>query len=393
MSRFQHIIKIAGLIAKNISKQINSEEKESLNLWKNESDDNKKLFNEINNWDNFQERNNTFKSFDAEKAWQQFSLKIEKPRGSIYFMSVLKYAAAIAIPLLLGGVILYFLSGKQNDIIQQTASISPGTQNAIVVLDNGKTINLEDNQMNHLVEDDGSVINNKKGELSYSRVKPKLAKKQLQNTLIVPRGGEYKLVLSDGSKVFLNSVSKLTYPVVFNEEIRQVNLEGEAYFEVEKDASRPFFVNINGMQIEVVGTSFNVKAYTDEDEIYTTLVEGKIKLNTDKSGDEWILAPDQQAILEKNSNEVVVRKVDAQQYIAWKNGVYLFTNQSLEDIMKTLSRWYDFDYEFADEEIKKVSFEGGLNKYDDIYPILDIMQSTGKIKYEINANKITFMSE
>ena len=393
MKRIQHIIKVAGLIAKNISNHINSEEKESLDSWKSESDANRKLFSKIKKWDNFQERNRTYKSFDAEKAWQQFSLQIEKPSARIRFRSVLKYAAAIALPLLLGGVIFYYLSGRQNNITQQTASINPGTQNAIIVLDNGKTINLEDAQWNQLVEDDGSIIHNKKGELSYSNVKPKKAKKELQNTLIVPRGGEYNLVLSDGSKIFLNSISKLTYPVVFDDEKREVYLEGEAYFEIKKDIKRPFLVNINGMKIEVLGTSFNVKAYTDEDEIYTTLVEGKIKLNNEKSENEWVLEADQQAVWEKNSDEVTVRKVDAQQYIAWKNGVYSFTNQPLEDIMKTLSRWYDFEYEFASEDIKKVSFEGGLNKYDEIYPILEIMQSTEKIKYKINGTKITFMSE
>lgn len=379
------------MIAKNISNQINSEERKSLNSWKNESDDNKKLFSKIKNWDNFQERNNTYKSFDAEKAWQQFSLKIKKTNTRVRIMSVLKYAAAIAIPLVLGGIIFFYLSDRQNNVLQQTASINPGTQNAIIVLDNGKMINLEDEELNQLIEKDGSVIHNKKGELSYSSVKPKRTKKQLQNTLIVPRGGEYNLILSDGSKVFLNSVSKLTYPVFFDKDKREVNLEGEAYFEIVKDKSKPFLVNINGMKIEVLGTSFNIKAYTDEDEIYTTLVEGKIKLNTDKNEKEWILTPNQQAVFEKNSNSIVVHKVDAKQFIGWKDGIYSFTNQPLEEIMKTLSRWYAFEYEFANEETKKVKFEGGLNKYEDIYPILEIMQSTGKLKIKVDGNKITFM--
>ena len=391
MKKIHYLIKVAGLIVKNISNQINSEEKENLSSWKNESGKHEKLYNKIVDWDNFQERNKVYESFDAEKAWGQFSHKIDKPKSRVRVMSILKYAAAIALPLLLGGVIFYYLSGRQDNIPQQMASINPGTKNAIIVLDNGRTINLEDEQLNQLIEKDGSVIRNKKGELSYSDVKSKRAKKQLQNTLAVPRGGEYKLVLSDGSKVFLNSVSKLSYPVVFDKNKREVSLEGEAYFEIARDESKPFLVNINGMKIEVLGTSFNVKAYNDDNEIYTTLVEGKIKINIEESDNEWILVPDQQAILEKNSNNVVVREVDAQQFIGWRNGIYSFTNQPLEEIMKTLSRWYNFEYEFTNEAIKNIRFEGGLNKYEDIYPILEIMQSTGKLKIKVDGDKITFM--
>ena len=393
MNRIQDILKFAELIAKYISNHLNSEERERLESWMNESKDNKKLIGKIKNWNNFQERNSAYKSYNTKHAWQQFSLKIEKPDPRIRIISLFKYAATIVLPLLLGGLIFYLLSENRNDITQQTASIDPGTQNAIIVLDDGQTINLEDAQLDLLVEEDGTEIQNKKGELSYTEVKAKKLKKPLKNTLIVPRGGEYKLALSDGSRVFLNSVSKLTYPVVFDDERREVYLEGEAYFEIEKDVNKPFLVNINGLKIEVLGTSFNVKAYTDEDEIYTTLVEGKIKLNTDKNESEWILTPDQQAVLEKSSDDIIVRKVDVQQYIAWKNGIYSFTNQSLGDIMKTLSRWYDFEYEFANEDLKEISFEGGLNKYEDITPILEIMQSTGKVNYEINGSKITFMSE
>ncbi len=392
MKKIQDIIKVAGLIAKNISNQINSEEKETLYFWKDRSEKNKKLYDKITDWDNFQERNQTYKQFDTEKAWGKFSQKINKPTYRIRVLSVLKYAAAIAIPLILGGIIFYNLN-KQNDNTHEIASISPGTQNAIIVLDNGKTINLEDEQLNQLVEKDGSIIRNEKGELSYLNVKSKRAKKQLQNTLIVPRGGEYNLVLSDGSRVFLNSVSKLTYPVVFDNNKREVKLEGEAYFEIVKDKSKPFLVNINGMKIEVLGTSFNVKAYTDDDKIYATLVEGKIKLNTDQNENNWILVPDQQAILKKSSNKVEVREVDVQQFISWKNGMYTFTNQTLEEILKTLSRWYDFEYEFSNESLKSIRFEGGLNKYDDVYPILDIMRSTGKLSYKIDGKKITFIQK
>lgn len=394
MNKIQHTIKIAGLIAKHICNRNTLEEKEELDSWKNESEGNKQVYNKIINWDNFQKRNEVWKSFDAEQAWGQFSRRVNKNKPNLYIKQIAKYAAAITIPFILGGTVFYSLHIKQsNDIKKEVATINPGTQSATIILDDGESINLEKGKLNQLIEKDGSLITNQKGQLSYPEAKASEQKTQLENTLIVPRGGEYTLVLSDGSRVFLNSVSKLTYPVAFNKDKREVTLEGEAYFEVEKEKNRPFLVNIDGVTIEVLGTSFNVKAYSEEDNIYTTLVEGKVKLNTAGNSNECILVPDQQAVIKRNSNNVQVREVDVQQFIGWKNGIYSFADESIEDIIKTLSRWYDFKYEFTNESLKSIHFEGGLNKYENIYPILDIMESTGKLKYRVDGEKIIFMKK
>ncbi|MCE4565810.1 DUF4974 domain-containing protein [Maribellus sp. CM-23] len=394
--RIQHLIQVARLIAKDTSNQISPEEKERLESWKNESKQNLKLYDRIVNWDNFQERNREWESIDADHAWEQFSARIEKERRVLNVRQILIYAAAIMLPLLVGGTVFYYLTVRDgnSELTAESsipvAAINPGTQNAVIILDNGKSIDLENAGIDQLVEKDGSVITNENGQLKYSESK-KSGKEQLRNTLIVPRGGEYTLVLSDGSRVFLNSVSKLVYPVVFDEKTREVSLEGEAYFEIEKDASKPFIVNVEGVKIEVLGTSFNVKAYSEEASIFTTLVEGKVKLNTRGENNDCILLPDQQAVIEKSSHSVAVNEVDVQQFIGWKNGLYSFADQPIEDIMRTLARWYDFEYEFASDSLKAIHFEGGLNKYDNIYPVLDIMQGTGKLKYKIEGKKIIFM--
>lgn len=393
MKDIQQIIKLAGLIAKSICNQTTAEEKEILNSWKNESSNNKTLFSKITDWDNYKKRNQTYQSFDTEKAWARFSLKMSKTHSNKRFLTVFKYAAAVITPLMLGGLLFYYLSNKPAENLQKVAEISPGTKNAVIILDDGKSINLGELKSDQLIESDGTVLNKKDGTLSYSGNTSGQSKKQLKNTLLVPRGGEYSLILSDGSRVFLNSVSKLTYPVVFNNEKREVSLEGEAYFEIAKDTEHPFIVNVNGMKVEVLGTSFNIKAYSDESEIYTTLVEGKIKLNAGENEKDWILSPDQQAILEKSNSRVEIREVDVLQFVSWKNGVFTFADETLEDILKTLARWYNFEYEFDTESLKSIRFEGGLNKYDDIIPILDIMQSTGKLKYEIEGGKITFLQK
>lgn len=397
--KIQRIIELARLIAMNISNQISIKEKEDLDSWRNESGRNEQLYNRIVNWDNFEKRNQSWESFDADRAWAEFSKRQKKNHLEFYPKQIRRYAAAVLIPLMLGGVLYYYFSIEQKNVDKRhntgetIASITPGTSNAVIILDNGESIDLENGEINQLVEKDGSVITNKNGLLNYSGVKESELKDQLKNTLVVPRGGEYTLVLSDGSKVFINSVSKLVYPVVFNESKREVTLEGEAFFEIAKDVNKPFIVNIDGVKIEVLGTSFNVKAYKEESNIFTTLVEGRVKLNTKGNKTECILAPDQQAVVEKNNNNVTVKEVDVHQFIGWKNGVYLFADQSIEDIMRTLSRWYDFEYEFTNESLKLIHFEGGVNKYENIYPILDIIQSTEKLKYKVDENKIIFMKK
>ncbi len=397
--KIQRITELARLIAMNISNQISMKEKEDLDSWRNESGRNEQLYNRIVNWDNFEKRNQSWESFDADRAWAEFSKRQKKNHLKLHPKQILSYAAAVLIPLMIGGVLFYYLSNEQKNVDKRhntsetIASITPGTPNAIIILDNGESIDLENGEINQLVEKDGSVITNKNGLLNYSGVKETKPNDQLKNTLVVPRGGEYTLVLSDGSRIFINSVSKLVYPVVFNESKREVTLEGEAYFEIVKDANKPFIVNVDGVKIEVLGTSFNVKAYKEESNIFTTLVDGKVKLNTPGNKTECILAPEQQAVVEKNSSNVIVKEVDVNQFIGWKNGVYSFADQSVEDIMRTLSRWYDFEYKFMNESLKGIHFEGGVNKYENIYPILDIMQSTEKLKYKIDGNTIIFMEK
>ena len=170
--------------------------------------------------------------------------------------------------------------------------------------------------------------------MNYAENVAQNPKKPIYNTLIVPQGGEYTLVLSDGTRVFVNSMSKLVFPVSFVSNKREITLEGEACFEVVKDSSKPFIVTIKGMQIEVLGTTFNVKAYPTDDQSFTTLVEGKIKLNAGtRASDIRVLEPDQQAVYNPTTAAMVVQKVDAKQFMQWTRGKYIFTNQPLDEIM------------------------------------------------------------
>jgi len=364
MKNIYSIIEISELIARDMTGVLNAQEKESLERWINSSERNQQLYAKIKDGNNISVRNSLYEGIDNKQAWKKVSKGI-----SAY----------------------WYLNEKPNKFQQTTSLIQPGNSNAVLIMANGKSVNLANDTTRNLVENDGTIIKNTNEALSYAGQLPAKKKKTLLNTLIVPRGGEYSLLLSDGTRVVLNSMSKLVYPVSFTGKKREITLEGEAYFEVAKDKTRPFMVNIKGLQVEVLGTSFNIKAYSDDYQSITTLVEGKVKLNSVfQTSNVSYLEPDQQAIFDTSTKGIIIQKIDAQQVIQWITGKYAFTNQTLDEIMKTLSRWYDFQYKFENESLKNIRFEGGLNKYESIDPILDILRKTRKVSVSVKGKEILF---
>ncbi len=391
MEKIKSIIGISELIARDISGQLNQAEKESLNKWLGSAERNQSIYSQIIEGHNLEERNRIYESIDVQHGWEKVSESLISYRKKKVISLIMKYAAAILLPIVLGVTTYWYLNDRPAQLSKTLVEIQPGSSNAVLVLTDGKSVDLSSDLAQSLVEKDGTVIENKKDELSYAGCSGKNLRKVLLNTLIVPKGGEYNLVLSDGSRVHINSMSKVVFPVKFSGNIREISLEGEAYFEVAKDKSKPFIVKVKGVQVEVLGTSFNIKAYADDNHFYTTLVEGKVKLSAgDQSSEAYFLEPDQQAIYDSGSAGITIQKVDARQIVQWTTGRYSFTNQSLDEIMKTLSRWYDFDYRYEDETLKQIRFEGGLNKYESISPILDIISGTGKVHVEVKGKEILF---
>jgi len=241
-----------------------------------------------------------------------------------------------------------------------------------------------------ITEKDGTLIEKTGGKLNYSNPLNEKADQMIHNTITIPRGGEYNLVMADGTRVYLNAMSSFRYPVKFGVKHRIVELSGEAYFEVTKDTSRPFIVKTAAISIEVLGTSFNLNAYDNTERIVTTLIEGSVKINSQKTNQSRLLKPDEQAIFQVNSGQIDINKVDVNLYTAWKNGNLTFYDSRLEDIMITLTRWYSADVLYKNESVKNLRFSGNLNRYGDINQILDILRSTGKINIEINNSTILF---
>lgn len=389
----EEILAISEVIARKLSgEELSDEEEKKLNDWISFSKRNQFLYNRIKDSRNFDQRNKLIRQINTEGAWARYNQKINIDRDQKRSMRWWQYAAAIMIPVFL--FILFHFVQHEKAVQHQLAAerIVPGSKNAMLVLGNGKRIDLEVRDSLDIKEKDGTRITQDDQLLHYHQTTDKVNAEPPINTLIVPRGGEYSLVLSDSSKVYLNSLSRLVFPVNFKSGRREVTLDGEACFIIKKDPVRPFFVHLNGISIEVLGTTFNVNAYGDQGNIITTLVEGKVHLHTkgDESG-EYVLEPDEQAVYNPSSGGgVQVRPVNASDYIQWVKGVYVFNEQSLGEIMQTLSRWYDFNYWFEQQELEHIRFKGGLSKYESIDPILEIIESTGKVKATIKGKNILF---
>ncbi|MBX3257474.1 MAG: FecR domain-containing protein [Chitinophagaceae bacterium] len=263
---------------------------------------------------------------------------------------------------------------------QTPKDILPGTSKASLVLGDGSVIALDAVAVSQIEEGDGTTINKQHGKIIYDNTSGN-STKVVYNTLNIPRGAEYELVLPDGSKVWLNAASYLRFPTRFLEKERTVYLSGEAYFEIAKNAAQPFKVITRGnMEVEVTGTHFNVMAYDDEEFIKTTLTEGKVNIRNGKSITP--LTPMQQAALEKSSGQVDVKKVDIDKEIAWKNGMIGFNDDKLPYIMRQLSRWYDVDVRF-EGSIPQGGYNGSIPRKATLSEVMEILKIAG-VQYRLD---------
>lgn len=319
---------------------------------------------------------------NSDIAWQNIRLTPKHPKRHFW-----KIGVAASILLIVGVYSGYKLHiEKANKIISaENIQIEPGVKKATLVLNSGQKLELE-SKKDTLIKEAEVTIENSNSELNYKKNEkekaPKRAKEIQYNTLIVPRGGEYDLILSDGTEVKINSESILRYPVVFEKGKRNVELIGEAFFHVKTDSLRPFFVTSAEHQVKVYGTSFNVKSYKNDDYIATTLVSGKVTVSSDKKdAAEQLLKPGYQSIYKKESAEFEQKQVDIKEFTAWKDGRFYFRNMPLEEITQILARWYDVDFKFKNKTVKNLTFNGNLKRYDNIQLILNQLGKTNEITF------------
>ena len=305
----------------------------------------------------------------------------------------LRWSIAASIILLVGLFVGRTISGVRDIHEEQELAKSvmqPGTSKAILMMADGKEVVLEQGQnLNILLNERVRVATSSQGIVYEEHGKGMVTEEY--NKLTTPVGGEYSLVLSDGTKVFLNADSELKYPVEFSDGKRIVDLKGEAYFEVHKDSLRPFIVRMNGAEVTVLGTSFNVNTYGDDGQIYTTLVNGSVRVSSMKNKQEEILKPGMQSVMNVQSGLLTVRKVDVEPYVAWREGRFVFRAMTLDLIMRQLQRWYDFEVFYQNSELKDYEFWGVIKRDMDLDKVLSVIKATTNVDFEVKGKVITII--
>ena len=346
------------------------EEKREVEAWKNERAGRSELVENLLGQKDMVENDKELKRFPVWEAWRQVEKRLGRPRKGLHFLvECCKYAAVLAI--LAGGG--YFLFRERPLEVKVTKVGMPvfhsGTKGARLILGDGKVVEITKDNRFQLAETDGTIIRKDSAGIVYSPV-TSAGDSLVYNKMETLTGMEYTLALSDGSLVYLNAETSVKYPVVFAENERMVELDGEAYFEVAKDASRPFIVRMNGVDVKVTGTSFNARAYRNEGKVVTTLIEGRVEVNGKA------IVPGEHARYEVGNGDLEVAKVNVEHFVAWKEGYFVFRNERLEDVMRTLARWYKVEYHFMDEASKDVRIGARFGRYNDMTPIIEMLRET-----------------
>lgn len=377
---------IYQIILSSLAGEATEEELLCLSKWLEESDANQAEYAKTQRLYQKTSLKTKEQTYDVDKAWQNIQRQTIHKKKNISLW--LGYVAMFAIVLSIG---IVFFTNKP-----QTAPISKVNVNdydqPTLLLENGETIKLNEGsfarQQKHI-----TIKNDAEKKLVYE-TKNKIAENKIQNNhIIIPKGKTYQLILSDGTHIHLNSESELIYPTLFTGNKREVTLIGEAFFEVAKDKEKPFIVKANEMEINVLGTTFNVCSYAKDKTISTTLIEGSVSVRANQ-GDTQIIKPSEQFTYNKENDRTNIRTVDTELYTSWIDGKYIFKHATLDEIINKLQLWYDFTVVYQDECLKNNRYSLIAEKDIDLDKLLEVISYTSEVKLErtgtntINIKKI-----
>ena len=323
-----------------------------------------------------------FREIDGEGAIVRIKDRLKRNRLRRWSMVGVKVAAVLAC-----GFFVVLWMNEEREPEQRELWTAEKMKTPYLLVGESKKIDLFDSLT---IVQRGVVVENKAGgKLSYRSASVRGTEEPIINKLVVPKGCEYYVELSDGTKVWLNAASELSYPVSFNAVERDVELRGEAYFEVTK-SEVPFVVKTGNMDVRVLGTAFNVMAYADESDVEVTLEEGSVRIHADDK--EALLSPGQQAVFEKTDSILQVKKVDTEIYTGWRSGEFLFEGESLERVGRKLARWYDMEI-VVDSVLRHRSLNGSLKRYESIREFLDVLELTNEVKVNYREDRVEILSK
>jgi ferric-dicitrate binding protein FerR (iron transport regulator) len=376
------------LIWRKINQSITDEEGQLLEEWLNESDEHRRYFDQVTlfftNGSGFPESNEA-----TEMAWKNVESKVRKRhRFSLGWIASLS-AAAVLLFLIINTFITPTTTEIKSSAPEIANLVRPGSNQAVLILDDGTVHDLTATK-NLVLKEGNSEIKSEGSKLQYTAKVGENSKVIKYNTLSIPRGGEFFLQLADGTKVWLNSETVLRYPVQFAENERRVELIGEAFFEVTNNGKVPFFVESGEQTVKVLGTEFNIASYRESPAIYTTLVKGSVEvLFNNKPETRQTLKPNEQSSISKADGHISKSIVDTYEYVAWKEGRFVFQDQNLEAIMNTLMKWYNVEVVFARDDLRQLRFTGDLPRYSELGDVLSKIQKTNEVKFLIDNRKVT----
>ena len=367
-----------------LSGELDEREEENVRVWLEASPENRNAYESL------------MKDY-LRIRWVQENVQIREEQAKKIIFSSLKkkrnltpyYGVAASIAVLLI-VTLFFFIREDKQIVSEklvTSEIKPIQSKAMLVLSTGEQIQLTKSTQK-IQEQDGSVlkIDSVMG-VQYDSLSTKRAEKPIYNKIVVPRGGEYFVTLSEGTKVWLDADSELEYPVFFSGDFREVKLKGNAYFCVTKKNDKPFVVCAGEFSLKVYGTEFNVNAY-DLQNIETVLVNGSIGFKANISTPERMMAPNELAVSDSRTGQSEIHQVDIYPYIAWKNQNIVFVNERLESIMEKMARWYDVTVFFQDESLKDLRFDCNMRRYADIRDLFFFLEKTSNARFALNGRTV-----
>lgn len=389
---------IEDIVWRDSRNECSEEEKARLQEWVEASGENRRTYEEIRLIIECGVLLKGYDRLDRSRALDKI-MKQVKPSPVIRRFSWLKYAAVIILPLLVGTLAYYLFDRSAEDtnaLVVARHNIQPGEAKAILYLSDGREIDLKevsDSTIRDGYYNQEILFRDKSNTLNYydSLLDVNKVGKLVYNKIVVPRGGEYMLILSDGTKVWLNAETEMEYPLCFGADIREIRLKGEAYFEVKKDTKRPFNVLMGDARIEVTGTSFNASCYPENGSCSATLASGKINLWGDHSMKRVNVG--ECAVYDKNSKEITVKAVDLKYYTSWRHGTFYFYNTPLSEITEALGRWYDVAFYFSDESLRDVCFSGAALRNRPIDFILNLLESTQSLKFSIQKDGTIWISK
>ena len=392
MKNLDEVYIISKLIVRELTEGLEEEDKLILKKWKEESKLHSDLYIKILEGEKRKKRDQTLAMIDVQKALNKVNKKIKNNHNVVLIKKwSIGIAALITIFLSTTLYINFYSKNKLDNIrLSQVSTIKSGSVKALLKLNNGTVLQLDGESSDTLMKYKGIIINRAKGRLVYNKDLDKQfqakEKKEIYNEVEVPMGGEYSLTLSDGTRVWMNSDSKIKYPVDFNSQNRRVWISGEVYFEVAHNKDKPFFVNVGDVSIKVLGTKFNVESYKNEDFIATTLVEGSVQLT--KNNESVIIRPNERAITKINEKKFKIEKVRSRDYILWKDGIFYFDNKNLAEIMTKLERWYNVSVFFQNSQLKDLRFSVEVKRFKNIEEVLNLISETNHVNFKINNSTI-----